>query len=93
MDDRFSEPVDWMAVTLAFAIWAAHFSTLWGASVALPDDPVARWIALAATLVGGGALTWLWHIRSQRGSQAIPRLSYALAGVAMIFGALPALFG
>lgn len=93
MDERFSEPVDWMAVTLAFAIWAAHFSFLWGASIALPGDPEARWIALAATVAGVGALAWLWRTRAQRGPQAIPRLSYALAGIAMMFGALPALFG
>ena len=93
MDKRFSEPVDWLAVNLAFAVWAAHFSVLWGASVALPGEPGARWIALAATLAGGGALAWFWRIRSDRGPQEMPRLSYALAGIAMIFGALPALFG
>lgn len=93
MDERFSEPVDWTAVSFAFAIWAAHFSVLWGASVALPGDPEARWIALVATIAGIGALAWLWRARDDRGPQAMPRLSYALAGIAILFGALPALIG
>lgn len=93
MDERFSEPVDWIAVTLAFVVWSAHFSVLWGANSAFPDDPEARWIALAATILGLAALAWLWHARAHRGPQAMPRLAHSLAGVAMLFGALPALIG
>lgn len=94
MDDtNFHEPVDWGAVALAFVVWAAHFSVLWGASSALPGTPTARWIALAATIAGLTVLAELWRSRSDRGAQAIPRLAHSLAGVAMVLGALPALIG
>lgn len=93
VDERFSEPVDWTAVTLAFVIWAAHFSVLWGASSALPGDAAARWIALVATLAGLAVLALLWFTRAHRGPQATPRLAHSLSGAAMLFGALPAVFG
>lgn len=93
MNEGFSEPLDWKAITLAFVVWTAHFSVLWGASSALPGEPSARWIALAATIAGLAALAWLWRSRSRNGPQAIPRLAHGLSGLAMLFGALPALLG
>ncbi len=96
MDRNFSEPTDWVAVSLAFAVWGAHFSVLWAASSVLPGDRAAQGIALGATMAAFAALVWLWRRRAHRahrGHRAMPRLAYELAGVAILFGALPAIIG
>lgn len=93
MDRNFSEPIDWVAVFLAFAVWGAHFSVLWAASSVLPGDRAAQGIALGATMAAFAALAWLWRRRAHRGHQAMPRLAHGLAGVAILFGALPAIIG
>lgn len=50
MTERFTETTDWRGASWAFAVWAAHFSVLWGASSMFPGIANARWIALFATL-------------------------------------------
>jgi low temperature requirement protein LtrA len=93
MDERYSEQVNWKAVALALAIWAAHFSVLWGASSIFPGLPAARWIALFATIAAAGALALLWRSVGRREPDSIPRLSIGLASAAIAYGALPALVG
>lgn len=93
MSDGFSEPVDWPGAVFALAIWLAHFTLLWGASSAFPHEPVARWIALAGTLAGLAALGLLRRVRAVSALRSVPGLAIALAAVAMLFGALPALVG
>lgn len=93
MDERYSEQVNWKAVALALATWAAHFSVLWGASSIFPGLPAARWIALLATIAAAGALVLLWRSVDRGETGSIPRLSIGLASAAIAYGALPALVG
>ena len=93
MSGPFSETHDWRGAAWAFAIWAAHFSALWTASSVFPGSPIARWIALAATLAAGGALAMLWRRRRIGGQGSILLASIALSAFAILFGATPALIG
>ena len=92
MNDRFRETIDWPGAGWALAVWAAHFSVLWGASVVFPAQPAARWLALAATLAAFGALAWLWRRRAPRRTSVVA-LAIGLASAAIVFGAMPALIG
>lgn len=92
MDDRFTETTDWPGAGWALAVWAAHFSALWGASSVFPAEAAARWLALAATLAAFGALAVLWRRRS-RGRTSIVALAIGLSAAAIAFGAMPALIG
>ncbi len=97
MADEYSETTDWPGAGWAFAVWAAHFSVLWGASSAFPGDQAARWIALAATVVALAALAWFWRDRAGKltrcaGRHVLP-LAIGIAAAAILFGALPALVG
>ncbi|MFD1786166.1 hypothetical protein ACFSC3_01140 [Sphingomonas floccifaciens] len=97
MPGPYSETTDWQGTAWAFAIWAAHFSLLWGASSVFPDQPPARWIALAGTLVAIGGLAILWRVRIR--AKGDPRdsriltLATGVSALAVLFGALPALVG
>ncbi|GGD55344.1 hypothetical protein GRI62_03485 [Erythrobacter arachoides] len=97
MAGHYTETTDWQGAGWAFAVWTAHFTALWGASSAFPGDPAARWIALAATVVALAALIWLWRLRAARRARGAGRhvtpLAIGMAGVAVLFGALPALVG
>lgn len=93
MKTDYSEPVDWKAVTLAFVVWAAHFSILWGANSIFPDAPISRWIALAVTLAALAALAWIVIMGVRGGPRTVPRLAGMVAGLSVLFGALPALIG
>ncbi|MGX7897013.1 hypothetical protein [Tsuneonella sp. HG222] len=91
MSDQFSETTDWQGAAWAFAVWAAHFSALWGASSVFPNSPVARMLAMAATLVAIAALAVLW--RRRRSAKNMPKAAIGFAAVAIVFGALPAVVG
>jgi hypothetical protein len=93
MRHDFSNRVDWLAPTLALIAWAAHFTLLWSASSIFPEQPLARWIAVALTMVALAALAWIWRRRAVRTVQSIPGLGIAIAAVAITFSALPALIG
>lgn len=93
MSGSFSETNDWPGAAWAFAIWAAHFSALWTASSVFPGSPIARWIALAATLAAGVALLLLWRKRRTGGHGSVLLASIALSAFAILFGAIPALIG
>lgn len=92
MDDRFTETTDWPGAGWALAVWAAHFSALWGASSVFPAQSAARWLALAATLAAYGALALLWRRRAT-GRRSVIALAVGLSAAAIAFGALPALVG
>lgn len=85
--------IDWLTPTLALAVWAAHFSLLWAASSAFPDQPTARWIAAGLTLIAGLALAWLWHRSADRSLRSVPGLGIAIAAAGIGFDFLPALVG
>lgn len=91
MDRGFHNRHDWRTMTVALAVWAAHFSLLWAASVVFPGAPAARWIALAVTLAAAAALVWL----ARRGGVASPvsaaGLGIGIAAAGVAFGSLPAL--
>lgn len=92
MTGRYSEPVDWAAAAWALAIWAAHFSALWGASSIWPDQPAARLAALAATVAAAAALAWLWRRRGI-GPRSVPAVAIGLSAVSIAFGAMAAIVG
>ena len=94
MPGRYSETTDWTGTAWIFAIWAAHFSVLWGASSIFPDQAAARWIALVATLIALAALALLWRARARRaGRDRILLLATGVAALSILFGSLPALVG
>ena len=93
MSGDFTNRIDWLTPTIAFSVWAAHFTILWAASIIFPDQPAARWIALAVTFVSFGALFWLWRWASRPGLFTIPGFGIALAAIGMIYDGLPALIG
>jgi hypothetical protein len=75
------------------AVWAAHFTLLWGASIVFPGQPAVRWLALAFTIVAFGALVWL-YLRAKRPSIfSVPRLGIAIAATGTLFNTVPALIG
>jgi hypothetical protein len=93
MAGPFTETSDWQGAAWAMAIWAVHFSVLWGASSIFPNADAARWIAAAATLGALVALAAL-HLRCQRWSKrSVQPAATGLAALAIVFGALPAVFG
>lgn len=97
MPGPYSETTDWPGAAWPFAIWAVHFSVLWGASSIFPDHAAARWIALVATVAAVGALASLWRVRvpRQQGVREgrIFTLAAGVTALAILFGALPALVG
>ncbi len=93
MSDLFTERADWQGAAWALAVWAAHFSLLWGASSVLPGSAAARWIALAGTLAAFAALALVWRVRSRHGKGRLVPVASGIAALAILFGALPALVG
>ena len=93
MDDDFHNRHDWLAPTLALALWFAHFSVLWAASIIFPGAPAARWIALVATIGALVALGALWQWRRVRSIYSVAGLGIALGVGGVVFDAMPALIG
>ncbi|UVI39628.1 hypothetical protein [Qipengyuania spongiae] len=85
--------IDWLTPTLALSIWAAHFSLLWAASSAFPDQPAARWIAAILTVIASGALYWLWRRGAVSSLRSIPGLGLAIASTGIAISLLPAIIG
>ncbi len=93
MAEDFRERIDYQTPALALAVWAMHFSLLWGASSIFPGQPAARWIALVLTIVAAGALFYLWRREKVRSVFSVPGLGIAIAAVSVGYGAMPALVG
>lgn len=93
MSDRFSEQVDWIGAAFALAVWLAHFTLLWGASIVFPDQAAARWIALGVTIAALAGLAWLWFARRIALAPSVPALGVAMATLAILFGAVPPIVG
>lgn len=93
MESGFSNRTDWLAATLAFMIWAAHFTLAWTASIVFPDAPVARWIAAALTLVSFAGLFALWRWRGVETAFSVAGLGILLAAGGVAYDTVPALIG
>ncbi len=89
----YRNAIDLLTPTLALAVWAAHFSLLWGASSIFPDQPAARWIAAALTVPALGAMVWLWRRGGVRSVTTVPGLGIAISTVGILFDLLPAVIG
>ena len=89
----------WRPIVTALSIWFAHFMACWAASeLVWPGQPAAHVAAAGATLVAWAALGL--HLRGlpERGAGAeirwknrLARRATALAAVAVLFNALPAM--
>jgi len=89
----YRNAIDWLTPTLAFSVWAVHFSLLWAASSIFPGQPAARWIAVGLTVPALAAMVWLWK-RGEVGSvTSMPGLGIAIATVGIVYDLLPALVG
>ena len=93
MSGQFTDPVDWQGAGWALVVWLAHFTLLWGASSVFPHEAAARWLALAGTIAACAVLVLLWRMRGVSTVRSVPGLGIALAAVAILFGAMPALIG
>ena len=90
---NYRNDIDWLTPALALSVWAAHFSLLWAASSALPDQPAARWIAVGLTVPALGAMWWLWQRGAVRSLVSIPALGIAIAATGIVFSVMPAIVG
>jgi hypothetical protein len=93
MEKGFANRHDWWTLTVAMAVWTAHFTMLWIASVVFPDHPLARWLALAFTLAAGAALAWLWLRAGRPKLASTGGLGLAIATAGVVFDAVPPLVG
>ena len=88
----------WRAIVTALSIWFAHFLVCWAASeLVWPGQRAAHAVAAGATLVAWAAL--LLHLRGLhlqgdsaeiRWKNRLARRATALAALAVLFNALPA---
>jgi hypothetical protein len=90
------QPIDRPAVyrglTLAFAVWAAHFVVAYGAALILPGVSAARWIAIGATVIAAGVIA-VAALRYRAQTTPLGPAAAALALAAILFGTLPAVIG
>ena len=93
MESGFSNRTDWLAPTLAFVIWAAHFALVWAASIVFPGAPLARWIAAALTLASFAGLFALWRWRGVETAFSAAGLGIVLAAGGVAYDTVPALIG
>jgi MYXO-CTERM domain-containing protein len=93
MAGEFTNKHDWLTISLAMSIWAAHFMLLWSASSVFPGQAAARWIAVALTVA---ALCGLWLVRRRRGVRgfrSVEGLGIGIATVGVVYTTIPALIG
>lgn len=93
MKDDFHNRHDYRTLAAALALWAAHFTLAWTASSIFPDQPAARWIALALTLAASLVLWWLWKRAGRPGITSVGGLGIAIAAAGIAFGFVPAIVG
>ena len=93
MSEDFRNRHDFQTLAAALAVWTAHFGLLWAASSIFPDQPAARWIALALTVVAGLSLLWLWRRAGRPAITCVGGLGVAIAAIGIAFGVAPAIVG
>lgn len=89
----YRNETDWITPVLAFVVWTAHFALLWAASSIFPDQPAARWIAAALTVIAFLALLFLWRRGAVTTVASIPGLGLAVAAAGVAFSMIPAIIG
>lgn len=90
--DPLDRPVIYRTLVWAFAVWAAHFTLSYAAVLVFPDQPIARIVAIAATMLALGILAWMARkLPHPRPNLAIAALVLSAAGIA--FGTFPAIIG
>ena len=83
---------EYRTLIAAFAIWAVHFTICYGAVLVFPEQPIARWIAIAAMIAAAGTLIgWGLRLGKPRSPFALGALGLAMSGV--VFGTFPAFVG
>ncbi|GGC02281.1 hypothetical protein GCM10011494_21040 [Novosphingobium endophyticum] len=93
MGNDFHNRTDWVALVLAMFVWAGHFTLVWAASSAFPDQPEARWIAMALSLAAVLLLAALWRWRRTKTLCSVSGLGIALAAGGVAYDTLPPLLG
>lgn len=93
MGEDFHNRHDWFTLGAAMLVWFLHFNLLWAASSTFPDEPAARWIALALTIVAALALAWLWQRAGRPGIASAAGLGLAIASVGVGYDFVPAIIG
>ncbi|ARU15988.1 hypothetical protein A9D14_07040 [Croceicoccus marinus] len=84
---------DWRTLAIALTIWTGHFIVAWLASIIFPDQPIARWIAAALTVLCLAALYLLWSRKARPPLRSVAGLGIALSAVGVAYGTLPAVIG
>lgn len=93
MRGEFTNKHDWLTISLALCVWAAHFMLMWSASSIFPGQAAARWAALIITILAFVALRQLRRHRGVSGFRSVEGLGVGIATVAVAYTALPALIG
>lgn len=84
---------DWRTLAVALAIWSGHFMVAWLISIIFPGQPIARWLALALSVLAFAALYLLWSRRSRPSVQSVAGLGIALSTAGVAFDTMPAIIG
>ena len=95
---KATDPSSWRPIVTALSIWFAHFLVCWAASeLVWPGQRAAHVVAAGATVIAWAAL--VLHLRGlhKQGAGAeirwknrLARRATALAALAVLFNALPA---
>ncbi len=93
MSSEFQTRHDWLTLATALAIWSGHFIVAWLVSIIFPGQPIARWIALALSILAFAALYLLWSRRSRPPLRSVAGLGIALSTAGVAFDTMPALVG
>lgn len=91
MDEGFRNELDWWTATAALAVWAAHFTLLWLTSIIFPDQPAARWLAIAFTIAAFAALLLLWFRARPVPVRSGAALALGIAGLGTLYDVMPVL--
>lgn len=90
--DPIDQPPVYRTLVFAFFVWSAHFIVSYCAILVLPEQRIARVIAIVAGAAALAAL--LWQVRkllSSNSPMALGALALACAGI--VFGTFPAIIG
>jgi len=64
MPHDYSNRLKLLTPVLALSVWAAHFLLLWSVSSVWPEQSLARWLAVALTVVAVAALYGIMRWRA-----------------------------
>lgn len=93
MPSDFHSRHDWRTLSLALVIWSGHFIAVWLVSIIFPGQAIARWIAVALSVLSFAALYLLWSRKRRPAIRSVAGLGIALAAVGVAFDTMPAIIG